>query len=229
VKLNLRLATVVLGVAAMIAAIKYLSLQERLGTLLRWIDSLGNWGPAAFILIYIAGCVLFVPGSALTLGAGILFGVPRGSIIVSIAATLGATAAFLIARYLAREWVAGKLAAHPKFSAVDQAVASEGWKMVGLIRLSPIFPFSLMNYAFGITRVSLRDYVLASWIGMLPGTVMYVYIGSLIGDLGNLGSTNRQKTLLEWTLYAVGLLATIVITFYVTRTARKALGERIRA
>jgi len=113
-------------------------------------------------------------GSALTLGAGILFGVLRGSIIVSIAATLGATAAFLIARYVAREWVARKIAAHPKFAAVDQAVASEGWKMVGLIRLSPIFPFSLMNYAFGLTRVSLRDYFFASWIGMLPGTVMYV-------------------------------------------------------
>ena len=219
----------VLGAAAIIAAIKYFSLQERLGTLLRWVDSLGNWGPAAFILIYIAGCVLFVPGSALTLGAGILFGVLRGSIIVSIAATLGATAAFLIARYMAREWVAGKIAAHPKFSAVDQAVASEGWKMVGLIRLSPIFPFNLMNYAFGLTRVSLRDYVLASWIGMLPGTVMFVYIGSLIGDLGNLSSAGRQKTPLEWTLYAVGLLATIVVTIYVTRIARKALGERIRA
>src|SRR5439155_21768619 len=101
----------------MIAAINYFGLQERLGTLLRWVDSLGNWGPAAFVLIYIAGCVLFVPGSALTLGAGILFGVLRGSMIVSIAATLGATAAFLIARYLAREWVAGKIAAHPKFSA----------------------------------------------------------------------------------------------------------------
>ena len=85
----------------------------------------------------------------------------------------------------------------------------------------------LINYAFGLTRVSLRDYVFASWIGMLPGTVMYVYIGSLIGDLRKLGSAGRQKTPIEWTLYAVGLLATILVTIYVTRIARKTLGERI--
>jgi len=84
-----------------------------------------------------------------------------------------------------------------------------------------------MNYAFGLTRVSLRDYFFASWLGMLPGTVMYVYIGSLIGDLGHLGRGDRQRTALEWTLYAVGLLATIMVTVYITRVARKALAGRI--
>jgi len=110
---------------------------------------------------------------------------------------------------------------------MDRPVAAEGWKIVGLIRLSPIFPFSLMNYTFGLTRVSLRDYFFASWLGMLPGTVMYVYIGSLIGDLGHLGRGDRQRTALEWTLYAVGLLATIMVTVYITRVARKALAGRI--
>jgi len=222
-----KLAVAILVAVALLAGARALHLQEQARSLLRWIDGLGNWGPAAFILIYILACVLFVPGSLLTLGAGVLFGVWRGLLIVSTAATLGATAAFLVARYCAREWVARKIAGHPRFSAVDRAVAAEGWKIVGLIRLSPIFPFTLMNYAFGLTRVSLRDYFFASWIGMMPGTVMYVYIGSLIGDLGDLGGGARQKTALEWTLYGVGLLATILVTVYITRVARKALAGRI--
>ena len=143
-------------------------------------------------------------------------------------ATLGATAAFLVGRYVARDWAAGKIAANHGFAAVDQAVASEGWKIVGLIRLSPIFPFSVMNYACGITRVSLRDYVLASAAGMFPGTILYAYLGSVIGDLENLRSGNREKSPVEWVLYSIGLLATIAVAIYVARIARKALAQRIR-
>jgi uncharacterized membrane protein YdjX (TVP38/TMEM64 family) len=171
--------------------------------------------------------VLFLPGSILTLGAGFVFGVVRGSVLVSISATLGATAAFLVGRYLARDWVGAKIAGNEKFRAVDEAVAREGWKIVGLTRLSPAFPFNLLNYAFGVTRVSLRDYFFASWIGMLPGTVMYVYIGSLAGDLATLGAGDRQRSAAEWALYVVGLVATIAVTVYVTRLARRALQRRV--
>jgi uncharacterized membrane protein YdjX (TVP38/TMEM64 family) len=102
-------------------------------------------------------------------------------------------------------------------------VADEGWKIVFLTRLSPVFPFTLLNYAFGLTRVKLSHYVLASWIGMIPGTVMYVYLGSLV----NVGAGHRQRTTGEWVLYGVGLLATIVVTIFVTRVARKALEKKI--
>jgi uncharacterized membrane protein YdjX (TVP38/TMEM64 family) len=169
--------------------------------------------------------VLFLPGSILTLGAGVVFGLARGAVIVSISATLGATAAFLVGRYAARDWVAGKIAGNPKFKAIDEAVAHEGWKIVGLTRLSPVFPFNLLNYAFGLTRVSLWHYVLASWIGMMPGTVMYVYLGSVAGDLAAAGS-RASRTPAEWALYAVGLAATIGVTVYVTRLARRALARR---
>jgi uncharacterized membrane protein YdjX (TVP38/TMEM64 family) len=145
----------------------------------------------------------------------------NGSIYVSIGATLGATAAFLVGRYLARDWVAHKIEGNPRFTAIDKAVAEEGWKIVGLIRLSPVFPYSIMNYAFGLTRVSLRHYVLASAIGMLPATVMYVYIGSL----ANAGA--RPTTTVEWVLKGIGLLATVLVTFCVTRIARRALAKRI--
>jgi len=208
-------------------AARYFHIQELLRSSLDWVAGLGGWGPVIFISIYIAACVLFIPGSILTLGAGVLFGVVKGSLIVSVAATLGASCAFLVGRYFARVWVAQKIEGNPRFKAIDEAVAREGWKIVGLVRLSPIFPFNLLNYAFGLTKVSLRDYFLASWIGMIPGTVMYVYIGSLAGDLARLGAGGRSRTGAEWGLYVVGLVATITVTVYVTRLARKTLAKKV--
>jgi uncharacterized membrane protein YdjX (TVP38/TMEM64 family) len=148
---------------------------------------------------------------------------------VSIAATLGATAAFLVGRYLARDAVARRIEASPRFRALDEAVAGEGWKIVGLARLSPVFPFNVLNYAFGVTRVPLRDFVLASWVGMLPGTVMYVYIGSVAGELATLGAADRARTPAEWAFYGVGLAATVAVTVVLTRLARRALARRVHA
>ncbi|HEY2952771.1 MAG TPA: TVP38/TMEM64 family protein [Verrucomicrobiae bacterium] len=214
-----------LGIAAVVLALKYLGvfpfLQAQLKAALDGIRGLGVWGPVLFIGLYIVACVFFIPGSVLTLGAGAIFGIVYGSLYVSIGATLGATAAFLVGRYLARGWVAKKIEGNTTFSAIDKAVADEGWKIVGLTRLSPVFPFSLLNYVFGVTRVKLRDYVLASWIGMMPGTVMYVYIGSL-ADAGD-GTKTPAQTVLKW----VGLAATIVVTIYVTKIARQALARKI--
>ncbi|MGK7938644.1 MAG: TVP38/TMEM64 family protein [Crocosphaera sp.] len=204
-----------------------LNINETLQNILEWIDSLGTIGYFAFILVYILAAVLLISGAILTLGAGAIFDVIKGSILVSIASTLGATLAFLIGRYLARGWVSKQLEKYPKFQAVDDAVAKEGWKIVGLTRLSPVFPFVILNYAFGITQVSLKNYILASWIGMMPGTIMYVYIGSLIGNIATLGAEGREKTPLEWGLYIVGLIATLLVTIYVTKIAKKALSDQI--
>jgi uncharacterized membrane protein YdjX (TVP38/TMEM64 family) len=200
-------------------------MNELVANALDWVEQLGPMGPVLFILIYIATCVLFIPGSALSLGAGAVFGVVKGSMIVSIASTLGATAAFLVGRYIARDWVARKIEKSEKFKAVDQAVAAEGWKIVGLTRLSPVFPFSLLNYAYGLTKVSLRDYVVASWIGMMPGTVMYVYLGSL----ARLGVESEGATTAQLVLKGVGLVATVGVTIYITRIARRALKRRIQS
>src|ERR1700730_15623790 len=177
--------------------------------LLQWISSLGAVAPIVFIAAYIAACVLFIPGSIMTIGAGVLFGVVRGSIYVSIGATAGATAAFLIGRYLARDWGAAKLAGNATFNAIDAAVGREGWKIVGLTRLSPVFPFTLLNYAYGLTSVSLRDYVLASWIGMRAGVVMYTYIGSIVGDLTRVGTASTARPAGFWILNVVGFVATV--------------------
>ena len=216
-----------LAVAFLLVIIYFLDVQELLKLALAWISDLGPWGPVFFILLYIFATVLFIPGLIPTMAAGVLFGVPQGTVLVSISSISGATMAFLIGRYLARDWVAGKIRGNQKFEAIDVAVAQEGWKIVGLTRLSPVFPFNLLNYAFGLTQVSLKDYVLASWVGMLPGTVMYVYIGFLAGDLATLGSGERSRTPAEWALLVVGLMATVVLTLYITRIAQRALNRKV--
>ncbi len=221
------LLLVIAAVAVLLVAAKYFHVQELLKDSLEWITGLGFFGPVIFIVLYVVACVLLVPGSILTLGAGFVFGVVKGTVIVSVADTMGATAAFLVGRYLARGWVSKKIDGNPKFRAVDEAVAREGWKIVGLLRLSPVFPFNLLNYMFGLTRISLRHYVFASWIGMLPGTVMYVYIGSLAGDVVSLGSGGRTRTTAEWVFYSLGFVATIAVTVFVTRLARKALEKKV--
>jgi uncharacterized membrane protein YdjX (TVP38/TMEM64 family) len=205
----------------------HFNLQEHLRGALAWISGVGPLGLLVFIALYVLACVLLLPGSILTLGAGAIFGLFQGFIAVSIGATLGATCAFLVGRYLARNWVARRMAGNSKFKAVDEAVGREGWKIVLLTRLSPVFPFNLLNYSYGLTSVSLRHYFFASWLGMIPGTVLYVYLGSLAGGIAGLGAGQASRTAAEWALYGVGLLATVAVTVFVTRVARKALAERI--
>lgn len=224
---RLTLALAGVGAVAFMLALRYFHVQELLRRSLDWVAGLGPAGVIAFIVLYVLACVFMLPGSVLTLGAGAVFGVVKGVAICSVAATLGATAAFLVGRYLARDRVARMIEGNARFRAIDEAVGREGWKIVGLTRLSPVFPFNLLNYAYGITRVSLRDYVLASWIGMLPGTVMYVYLGSLAGSLATLGRQGGGRTHAQWALYGVGLVATVVVTVFVTRIARAALAKKV--
>jgi uncharacterized membrane protein YdjX (TVP38/TMEM64 family) len=196
-------------------------------TIVTWIESLGSIGAIAFIGIYILATVAFLPAFILTLGAGVIFGLWIGSIYVFIGATLGSIAAFFVGRYFARNWVAKKIAGNENFSAIDRAVGKEGLKIVLLTRLSPAFPFNLLNYAFGLTGVSTKDYIIGS-VGMIPGTIMFVYIGSLAGNIALIG-TDAQPTnpTLQWTLRIIGFLATVAVTVYVTRLAKQSLGDRL--
>jgi uncharacterized membrane protein YdjX (TVP38/TMEM64 family) len=226
------LLLVAVVVMSLIVAAKYFNVQGILIDALAWIKGLGWWGAVAFITVYVLATVLFLPGSVLTLGAGVIFDVVFGSIYVFIAATLGATGAFLVGRYLARDRIARQIAGNTKFEAIDNAVAKEGFKIVLLTRLSPIFPFNLLNYAFGVTQVSLKDYFLGS-IGMIPGTIMYVYLGSLAGSLATIGAANQpvnpQAESIKWAIRIVGFMATVAVTVYVTRVARKALQESVNS
>ena len=223
----MRLVLLIAAAVALLVLARALDAGAWLATALAWLRGLGPLAPLAFLLIYVIACVLLLPGSVLTLGAGAVFGVVQAFPIVWISATIGATAAFLVGRYLVRDWVARNIAANPKLQALDATVTREGWKIVALMRLSPVIPFNLLNYAFGATRVSLRDYVLASAVGMLPGTAMYVYLGSVAGELA--AGSARARSPLEWAFYGVGLLATVAVTVYLTRVARASLARRAAA
>ena len=189
-------------------------------------------GAIAFIVIYNLATILFVPASILTLGGGAIYGVVWGSIYVFVAATLGAIFAFLIGRYFARGWFSEKIRNNMTFRAIDAAVVIDGFKIVLLTRLSPIFPFNMLNYVFGVTRVALKDYILGS-IGMIPATIMYVYLGSLIGDVALLGIhptniiSNPQTQIAQWTIKVVGLVATLAVTIQVSRLANKILASKL--
>ncbi|MBE9137628.1 TVP38/TMEM64 family protein [Nodosilinea sp. LEGE 07088] len=205
------------------------SLQQQLVQALAWIDGLGAIAPLAFILLYIVITVAFVPASVVTLGAGVVFGVIKGALLVFVGAMLGATAAFLVGRYLARGWVASKIEGNPRFQAIDDAIAKEGRKIIFLLRLSPVFPFNLLNYGLGLSQISLKDYVVGT-VGIFPGTVMYVYLGSLVGNLATLGADSSQSpeaATVQWIIRIVGLVATVAVTLYVTRIARQALNESL--
>jgi uncharacterized membrane protein YdjX (TVP38/TMEM64 family) len=191
----------------------------------RWVEGLGAFGPLAFVLGYALAVLAFVPGSALTLASGAIFGVAKGTVLVFAAALLGSTGAFLLARHGARAAIEKRIAGDARFAAIDRAIGTQGRKIVLLLRLSPIFPFNLLNYGLGLTRVRLVDYVIAG-VGMLPGTLLYVYLGSAAGQaVAAAGGAAPGRSPAEWALFGVGLVATLAVTLYVTRIARRALRE----
>jgi uncharacterized membrane protein YdjX (TVP38/TMEM64 family) len=201
--------------------------QEILRNTLLWINDLGTVGAVAYICIYIVATVAFLPASILTLGSGVIFGVVWGSLYVFIGAIIGATVAFLMGRYVARGWIENKLSGKKNFAAIDQAVGREGLKIILLMRLSPIFPFSLLNYALGITRVTFKDYFIG-FVGMIPGTILYVYIGSLVGNIALIGTqTQPSNPTLDWIIKIMGLVTTVAVSLFIAHVAKKALEEEV--
>jgi pyruvate/2-oxoglutarate dehydrogenase complex dihydrolipoamide dehydrogenase (E3) component/uncharacterized membrane protein YdjX (TVP38/TMEM64 family) len=189
-----------------------------------YVQSLGPVGPLVVIVAYIICTVFFIPGSAITVGSGTLFGLKTGFLVVVIGANLGALCSFLLARTFLREKVARWAAGNPKFRSLDQAIGKQGFKMVLLTRLSPVFPFVLLNYFLGLTAVRTRAYILANLIGMLPATFLFVYIGAAARD-AIAGQMDTTADFYQQVLKYVGLLATVAVVVIVTRIARKALRE----
>ena len=219
----------ILAALAAIAAVVFLG--RELGGLVMqfasWVESLGWWGPVAFIAGYVLATVAMAPGSVLTLAGGAIFGLVQGTIYVVIGSWTGASLAFLVSRYAARAAVERRLENRPRFARIDRAVGREGFKIVTLLRLSPIFPFNLLNYALGLTRVRFSEY-LAACVGMIPGTFLYVYYGKALGSLAAIASGQAPEARTgEWILLGVGLIATIAVTTVVTRIARRELSAEI--
>ena len=190
-----------------------------------WVSELGAWGPAVFIAGYALAVVAFAPAVLLTLAAGATFGVTAGTFYVFVAAVLGSSLSFWVARYAARDSVERWIARDARFQALDRAVAERGWRIVLLMRLSPLFPFSLLNYALGITRLRFVDTLLAA-PGMLPVTLAYVFLGNAAGEVASLaGGVEPARTTLENTLLALGVVSTLGVAVMVARIARRALEE----
>ncbi|MGQ0701943.1 MAG: TVP38/TMEM64 family protein [Gemmatimonadales bacterium] len=216
-----------LGVLALLFAGR--SLATQIPTAAGWVERLGILAPIGFLLLYAVAEIAFVPGSLLTLAAGALFGPAWGTVVAMAGATLGSSVAFLMARYGLRRQVERRLQRSPRFMALDDAVAREGRKFVFLVRLTPIIPFNLLNYALGITRVRFRDYLLGS-IGMLPGALVYAYYGHVAGSLTRVAAGGAPaRGTWYYALLALGLLSAIVLTTVLTRLTRRALSARAPA
>lgn len=218
-----RWAAIALGTAVLVLVGKHFA--GEVAGLIGGIGRLGVWAPLVFIAIYALATVAFVPGVVLTLAGGALFGVVLGTIYVFAGAVLGTVGAFLVARHLARPMVARRIARDARFERIDRAIARRGVRIVVLLRLSPAVPFNMLNYALGLTRVRLRDYVIAS-IGMLPGTIAYVYSGWLAADVASgVARRGTGNTLADYALLVVGLAATIAAAIMIARIARTALAR----
>jgi len=199
-------------------------LAEHLADLTAWIEGRGTWGLIVFTAGYIVATLIFIPGSLLTAAAGFIFGLWQGTLLVAVAATLSACTAFLLGRSLARGFVETHIAKSPRFAALDQAVSREGLKIVMLLRLSPVFPFSVLNYGLGLTGVRFRHYFLAC-VAMLPTTFLYVYYGYTAKNVAELVGGGGSLDPAQWALLLVGLVATLAVTVVVARIARRALNE----
>ncbi|HZE81834.1 MAG TPA: TVP38/TMEM64 family protein [Candidatus Polarisedimenticolia bacterium] len=194
---------------------------------IHWAKGMGTAGGALYAVVYILGTALFFPGLPLTLGAGFLYGAIIGTLVVSPASVAGASLAFLIARYVARDWVTRRLKKYPQAAAIDRAIEKNGFKAVVLLRLQPVLPFNILNYALGLTSIRLRDYMLASWIGMFPATVLYVYLGSIMNDISDLLRGRPNSGMAGRLLLWGGLAAIVILVWWLGRIARKALREEM--
>ena len=216
------LTAIVIG---LFLAMRFLPIQQWLRSFNDWVGHMGAAGIFVFILVYAVATVLMAPGSILTIGAGFAFGLWKGFLAVSAGATLGAALAFLVARFIARDKVEAIARRNEKFREIDNAIGKQGAKLIFLLRLSPVIPFNLSNYFYGLTAVKFWPYVLASWIGMIPGTFLYVYIGtaSKLAVSAAAGGEAVKHGWQYWTLISFGLAATVVVTIWVTKIARDAL------
>jgi uncharacterized membrane protein YdjX (TVP38/TMEM64 family) len=194
-----------------------------------WVDSLGPLGPVAFIAGYSIAPVILAPAFLLTIAAGAIFGFAAGVLYVMIGATIGSTLAFLAGRYVARGFVEKLLARDPRLVAIDRAVERQGFRLVFLLRMSPALPYTLVNYALGLSRVRLVDYVVAS-IGMLPLVAAYVYSGQVVGDLTAVaGGVSAPRGPTFHAMTGLGIVATIVMSVVATRLARRAIAQSVES
>ncbi|CAD7702928.1 unnamed protein product [Ostreobium quekettii] len=226
VKLGLLVALVV----AILVAFLGFGVHKRLDDFLEWLQDNKALGFFIFVAVYSLCTVLFVPGLILSLGAGFIFKIPLGMLAVWVAATIGQTLAFLVGRYLLRDWVAARTRNFKVWQGIEAAVEDEGWKIVGLLRLAPLIPYNALNYALGLTAVKFWHYFIASSIGILPGTALYVVIGSLAEDLSKITSGEGAiDTNVLIVTVVLTIVMVVVVVFLTTFYAKRAINKKLEA
>jgi uncharacterized membrane protein YdjX (TVP38/TMEM64 family) len=220
-----RLIILAVILVVLVVAMKFLPIQQWLRNFDAWVAHMGVGGIFIFIGVYAVATVLLAPGSILTIGAGFAFGLWKGFLAVSAGSTLGAALAFLVARFIARDRVEAVAKRSEKFRRIDNAIGKHGAKLIFLLRLSPVIPFNISNYFYGLTSVKFWPYVLVSWIGMIPGTFLYVYIGTASQVAVSAAASGEpvKHGWQYWALTSVGLAATVIVTIWITKIARDAL------
>lgn len=218
-----RIAMVVVALAVLASLVMHDSASAVLSDFATWVRELGVFGAVLYGLVYVVATVALLPGALLTLGAGFLYGPLWGSLLVIVASVSGASLSFLLARSWLRPWVVRKFSSRATFLALDQRVRAQGWKIVFLLRLSPLVPFAILNYLLGLTSVTFRNYVIASQVGMLPGTLLYCYMGSFMASFGDLGAGATTALSAQRIAFWAGLAATLAVTIVLTRWARRSL------
>jgi uncharacterized membrane protein YdjX (TVP38/TMEM64 family) len=208
-------AVVALVILGAFFALRLLPIGAYLTQFQNYVRGAGAIGYVLYALGYGVVALVF-PGSVLTIGAGAIFGVIGGSIVVACGATMAATIAFILARTVLRKRIERTTANNPKFAAVDRAIAREGIKIVFIVRLAAVFPFTIVNYAFGLTGISLGQYVIATAIGILPGTIAFVYIGA-----AGAAVATADRTKLIFT--TIGLAIALAVSIFVARIAHAAI------
>ncbi|MEZ5570400.1 MAG: TVP38/TMEM64 family protein [Halioglobus sp.] len=213
--------------AILVGAMVYFDTDQQVLQLMRWLETQGLTALLWFVLILALVVVLTLPGILFTTGAGFVFGVAQGTAVVVVGTMLGAVVAFLSARYLAGEGARRFILSNKWMSVINRGLGTKGFRIVLLTRLMPFFPGKLANYVFGLSQVSLRDFVFASVLGIIPFSLNNVYLGSIAADLATLGSRNTERTPLEWSLYAVGFAASIALVVYLNRLAGRMLATEL--
>jgi uncharacterized membrane protein YdjX (TVP38/TMEM64 family) len=224
-----RLVALIVIIMALFLAMQFLPIQQLLRNFNTWVALMGVGGIFIFIGVYAVATVLLAPGSILTIGAGFAFGLWKGFLAVSAGSTLGAALAFLVARFIARDRVEAIARGNDKFRRIDNAIGKQGAKLIFLLRLSPVIPFNISNYFYGLTSVKFWPYVLVSWIGMIPGTFLYVYIGTASQAAVSAAASGEavKHGWQYWALTSVGLAATVIVTIWITKIARDALRKTV--
>lgn len=197
---------------------------EMYEALIGWIESLGAWGPAGFICLYVIGCIMLLPGFPLTCGAGLIFGFPLGALYVSCGVTLGAASTFGLVRYFS-DWLPARLKGSSGAAYCDRILESGGWRAVALVRLCPIFPFRLCNYLFGFSCISFRQFLLGTWLGTLPSVLTYTALGATLGNFTEIYISGRSRSISSGylALYVVGSLFLIFVMVLSGRRAAQSL------